>query len=449
VSFLAGATQVESVDPSRGEVSSTLARLGARTRFGRRWAAELLRDQALGSETAPGYPTRTRAGLTFDLAEGARAFLRQEIENGDGITRDRTLLGIEGRIGTNTRATAGYALESGAEGAALRAMTGVETVLPVGLHHTVRASAARLDTARGDGASDFTTLGGAYEYAAGRSLATSRYEVRLGEREDRHLLTAAGAVRLAGDWTVFARERLFVTDPAGAGKTVRAEGLFGFAYRPLHGRLHVLSRVDHATGSSSAPGQGGVAPGGPASEPAGSIIRSPETVVPSGTGVGPGRETAAVARDTWALSFATGTRVTPRQRLAATWIGRRVSADDAAGLPATSTHLTSLHYTADVHRRWTAGGSLRRYVQPTTGVSAFGYGAQVGFLAARNLWIAAGWNFAGIEDEDFPGNDRTREGPFLSLRLKFDERSLRSWSDLRLDHGLREDHDTSRRGRAP
>ena len=44
-------------------------------------------------------------------------------------------------------------------------------------------------------------------------------------------------------------------------------------------------------------------------------------------------------------------RLSPRQRMAATWTGRRVEADATVGLPSTLTQLLSLHYTAEVLKR--------------------------------------------------------------------------------------------------
>jgi hypothetical protein len=51
----------------------------------------------------------------------------------------------------------------------------------------------------------------------------------------------------------------------------------------------------------------------------------------------------------------------------------------------------------------------------------------------KNLWVTGGYNFAGFTDTTFIAAERTERGPFLSLRFKFDENSLASIKDLRLD----------------
>ena len=62
---------------------------------------------------------------------GVRLLAQQEVRGSGGIERDRTVLGIEGRIGSHTKALNRYSLEDTVDGYALRSLTGLETVLPV------------------------------------------------------------------------------------------------------------------------------------------------------------------------------------------------------------------------------------------------------------------------------------------------------------------------------
>jgi hypothetical protein len=56
------------------------------------------------------------------------------------------------------------------------------------------------------------------------------------------------------------------------------------------------------------------------------------------------------------------------------------------------------------------------------GARQFAQGAEVGYLVQQNLWISAGYNFAGFSaDSDLAGNDYTREGIYIRLRFKFDQ----------------------------
>ena len=48
-------------------------------------------------------------------------------------------------------------------------------------------------------------------------------------------------------------------------------------------------------------------------------------------------------------------------------------------------------------------------------------GAEVGYLLTKNLWLAAGYNFFGFEDDDLVDGDYSDPGAYLRLRVKFDE----------------------------
>jgi len=43
--------------------------------------------------------------------------------------------------------------------------------------------------------------------------------------------------------------------------------------------------------------------------------------------------------------------------------------------------------------------------------------------------LSFGWNFAGFVDDDFVGAEFTREGPFLQLRIKFDQNTAKGLLD--------------------
>jgi hypothetical protein len=76
---------------------------------------------------------------------------------------------------------------------------------------------------------------------------------------------------------------------------------------------------------------------------------------------------------------------------------------------------------------------LRRFSERETAMTLYGQGVEAGYLVMRNLWVTGGYNFAGLEDNEFPGAEQATEGAFLSLRFKFDEDNLLPWRNMRLD----------------
>jgi len=426
VTLLGGLTHARSDGASVGAGDSTLARAGLRGRWGPRWTMELLREQPIDGGDAVGYPGRTRAGIAFRVREGLRAFALQEWEDGSDAARDRTTVGIEGRVTERTRASHRWFVDPSGDGRSIRSATAVETDVQVRDGHRLSLGASRTWTASGDDARDGTVLGAGYEIRGGRSLMTGRYEWRMGDLEDRHLLTAAGSMRFGRDWTLLVRERWFATRPDGAGTAGanRIESRIGLAWRPPGRAWQTLVRLEHEGGSGATASAGGVLPGVP-TEPGDRVVDLADA--PAGIGTTRDRVAPVFDRGTWALSVAAGARLTARQRLAVTWIGRHVDADAEAGIPTTFTRAASLHWSARVHERWTVGASLRHFDQDASDLASFGYGAQVGFRAVEDLWVVTGWNAWGTRDGLDGARDVTEDGGFVSVRFRFDEMTL---SDL-------------------
>ena len=432
--LISGGVRGVAFDGGGTSVTSALAEVGVKIPLGARWTGELFRAQLLTHDAAPGYPSRTAIGVGWDVKEGRRFTIRHEIESGGDFPKhSRTLLGLESRIGANTRSLAGYSIEGGASGTTMRASTGIETTLRLSPRSSLFGSAAVVDTTAGDGSADFVALAGGYEYRAGSSLVATRYEVSFGKEEVRHLITASGVFRPAPAWTVFVRERLFVSDPGGQANAARGEGLVGAAYRPLSGPVQFLMRLDHTQGGGTATTQGGVTPGAATSEPAGATGSPSVQPGAPGLGLDYARYGPMATRDALAINLAAGFRIDRSNRLASTLVVRHVGEEAATGIGAATSWLAALHYTAQLHDRFTLGASARRFAQRETRTATYGHGIELGYLAFKNLWLTGGYNFAGFVDRTFPSAESTAKGPFVSLRFKFDESSLASLKDIRLD----------------
>jgi hypothetical protein len=363
-------------------------------------------------------------GLGFQIREGLRVFALQEWEDDDQTGRDRTSLGVEGRVTERASASHRWFVEPSGDGRAIRSATAVETTIPVRAGHRLNLLASRVWTVSGDEAQDGTALGGGYEIRGGRSLFSGRYELRLGSLEDRHLASASGALRLGRAWTLLVRERLFLTDPDASSLTSarRVEGRLGLAWRPIDRRWQTLIRIDHTDGWGDTASPSAVVPGAPA-EPSGQIVGEERPLHP-GIGWSAGRVATAFDRATWTFSLATGARLTARQRLALTWVGRRVASDPGDGIDSSLTNLTSLHWSVRMRERWTFGASGRRFAQDATALETLGYGAELGFEAIDDLWLVCGWNRSAVRDGWFDDLEASDDGPFLTIRFRFDEGSL-------------------------
>ena len=69
-----------------------------------------------------------------------------------------------------------------------------------------------------------------------------------------------------------------------------------------------------------------------------------------------------------------------------------------------------------------AAGSIRHGVRGSS--FAFSAGPSVGIRPFDNGWLSVGWNVVGFHDRDFSEDRYTRSGPYVTMRVKFDQLSL-------------------------
>ena len=84
----------------------------------------------------------------------------------------------------------------------------------------------------------------------------------------------------------------------------------------------------------------------------------------------------------------------------------------------------------DLARAWDVGFRASALHGWTGREVAYSAGPSVGYSPAANVWLGLGFNLAGYSDRDFSASSYTASGPYLRMRLKFDQDSVRdaaSW----------------------
>jgi len=89
------------------------------------------------------------------------------------------------------------------------------------------------------------------------------------------------------------------------------------------------------------------------------------------------------------------------------------------------TDLFGAGFRRDLNRRWDAGLHANLLHSWRSDVMEFGWGIDLGVTIARNIWLSFGYNFAGFDDADFSGGNYTAQGPFITIRMKVDQNTLR------------------------
>lgn len=382
---LAGTTEATGEDGRSG-----LLHAGVRARLGERLEGSLRRQQVVAGETVAGYPTRTDIGAGYRINDKVRAFLRHEIDQGDVHTSQRNIVGVEGALNDHTTVESRYALEDAINGSRGYALMGVRTRFPIGRYWTADLRTERSETVVGLDGSDFTSFAAGAEYLPGKTKFTGRYELRVGELETRHLVTSAGALKLTPDLVLFARSRVNLSRPDLGASRTDADGLLGLAFRPLDSdKWNWLGRVQAIRGETL-PGGGTTLAAAPGARGLLSVFELNYQPAPRWHLMG--RYASRIARDAF-----DGSNVRTYTEI---WESRTL---------------------VDVAKRTTAGVTIRFLRQPATQTALTGVGVEGGYMVARDLWAVAGYNITGFSDEKFPDGDRRAQGPFLSLRFKFDE----------------------------
>jgi len=263
----------------------------------------------------------------------------------------------------------------------------------------------------GDGATiteDFTAVTAGATWRAGRWSATGRAEYRDGERENRYGATFAALRQIGEGRAAGGALSWFTAQGAGGAMTRTANMQLTWAHRPPNSALSFLDkfemREDRVRGAVA-----GLA--GPFGSPftISGDARSRRIVNSLAVNYSPyGGGDGYFGRTEF--SFFWGTR----------YVSDRVSGDDIKGwsnvvgadIRFDLGRMVQLGATATA-RQGTGGRSLSYSGGPSLGVRPF-----------ENAWLTLGWNLVGFHDRDF-GEDRyMRSGPYVTMRLKFDQLSL-------------------------
>jgi len=89
------------------------------------------------------------------------------------------------------------------------------------------------------------------------------------------------------------------------------------------------------------------------------------------------------------------------------------------------TQLVGAEARFDITKRVDIGIHGSALISHNSGTIDYAFGPSIGVSPANNVWLSLGWNIEGFVDEDFEAAEYTRDGPFVKLRIKFDQHDAR------------------------
>lgn len=370
-------------------------------------------EQPIDGDESTAFPQRTILGLDKTITKKATLNVRHEILDGDNADGNNTVVGVTVQPFNGTTITAAGDLITQDSARRIGATVGVDQVIRItdkwsaGVGFARRANISDsigepldvlpdaalspLETAPASPltlSDSFTSLYTGVGYRGEKTAAAARLELRDGAQGTRYTGTI-GAAREASDKLSFAlASRVEQNQLDEANNTLRYDARLGLSYRPRQKGVVVFNRLDTSYDE----------------------ITSQST--------------------NWKLvnNFALNTEIGDRMQLAL-FHGFKYSRSNFLGDSFDEvTNLVGGEVRYDVTRKIDLGLSGSALISQN-GQTEYQIGPSVGFSPVKNTWFTVGWNIEGFRDNDFDAAEFTRDGPFIKLRVKFDQHTARGLLD--------------------
>lgn len=385
-----------------------------------------------GAKDSVDFPVRHQVTAAYRLTPGVRLIGGYEIADGSGFTTQTAQAGFDlapwsgAKLSStiNRQAAAEQAIAS-EDGLRTFAQYGLTQSLPLGPRWTIDATLDAASTLRGrlpegarvtafqpaatggavtrDGTNeDFAAVTLGASYRGPQWSWNGRAEWRSADSGDRFGLTS-NLLRTVGEGKTVAAAVRWYEATQESGATARfASADLSTAWRPLDSRWSLLNRLQVRYERADA-GFAGRNPLGSAGFGAG----AQDSFRAIGNVALTYRSDLERSRQGWDATVYYGAK----------WVDGSFGADDYAGY----TDAIGFDVRRALGRRVDAGvqGSVQH--NWSRGTIAYAGGPVVGFSPAGDVWLTAGYNLSGYRDRDFSEDRYTRAGPFVTLRMKFDQ----------------------------
>ena len=257
---------------------------------------------------------------------------------------------------------------------------------------------------------DFNAVTAGASYRGKTWSITGRGEYRDGDTTNRYGVQLAG-LRQIGEGRAFGGAfSWFRAQQAGGPKTETAQLALSLAHRPDDSRFSFLNKLelrsDKVTGAVF--GQAGPIGGAPLSV-SGNVVSK--------------RIVNSLAVN-WSPTERRDGEYLTRSEISVFWGTRynfdKIEADDLKGW----SNVVGADIRFDLGKTLDVG--LSGTIRQNPGGSSYSYsgGPTIGIAPIKNTYITLGYNVVGFKDRDFEASRYTRSGPFVTLRLKFDQDSF-------------------------
>jgi len=427
----AGAQFASDMTSSGEKRDSKLLLLGASQRFfGQKLEIKGETQFALGgADDSVDFPVRHTVGAAYEIKSGIRILAEHEIAEGDKFKAHSTRVGFDVAPWTGAKLLSTLNQEAvGENGPRTYAQYGLNQSLPIGKHWTIDATLDASKTVKGriptgdiinpfhpvasggsigreqiNGDYQAATIGGTYR--ADRWSWNGRLEYRTGSESDRWGVTTNILRTLGEGKTIAASLNMYQVKDKGGAVASFASADIAVAYRPLDSRWSLLERFELRHDRADA----GIADGNVLGVPA----------------FADGDQTTSRVINNLAVNYRSGDEgaghgLEVSVYYGAKYVRGRYADDVYDGF--IDVIGTEIRKDIGAHVDVGFAGSMQHAWKD--GAKSFSFGPSVGVSPAQNVWITAGYNVSGYRDRDFEDDRYTRQGPYVTMRMKFDQLSL-------------------------
>ncbi|WP_455209540.1 OmpA family protein [Kaarinaea lacus] len=349
------------------------------------------------------YPDRLLFGADYGLTESTQLFAQQEFSFSDNQDAQMTRAGIKTAPWRNANIYSSVENQSSEYGPRLFANMGLTQGFELTKNWRMDFGLERSETIRnpdtppfnvnvppasGSPNNDFTavSIGAAYKNALWSM--TGRADVRLGDLEDKLALLFGLYHEPKPGFGLASALKHFDTDRSNGTRNTQTSLEFSLARRPISSQWIILDKIRFSHEKEL---------GG----------NDDVTTVKFINNI----NTNYLYNRSNQVAFNHGIK----------YIKDNFDSDSYSGI----TQIFSTEYRHDFNRKWDAGVQASILVSDVGDSERYSYGVSIGHSFAKNVWLSAGFNFAGFTDQDFSGAKYTAEGFYVKFRFAFDHYTAR------------------------
>ncbi len=244
------------------------------------------------------------------------------------------------------------------------------------------------ELASGSFRDDFLAIHTGATYTADLWTANSRIEYRNSDTEKRTALLAGWYREPMRGHGLSAGLTMYQARPEAGGELAHANLRFGWAWRPAYSRWTFLDRLDLGFDNF---------------------------------------ENDLDHEQSFRIvnNFNTNRRIGAATQLALQYASKYVQSRFDDESIEGYTDLAGADFRRGFGERWDAGVNMSLYHAWESDVFDYGFGMDVGYNLATNIWLSLGYNVIGFHDDDFAAARYTAQGPFLRFSVKADQHTLK------------------------